>query len=272
MTFAISISDIFHIPSKETRDSVQQQNQLLKQLLLLLLFLLLFYLATLLLWWFPLSRSISGNKCLFYTVLSDHSPSFCELRLETEARKWRQKYLTNTTSCLAFLLGHSLMLCSLPQPWSRLIQTLTLLPLRRRLPRVEPSDLDGSICSSPRLCFLLKGPWDIPETHPVDRLWAGSRHQEWAGRGWAYPLYKHGLSVNFRGFEQKGLSWPHSFLAVWSLSAPACLSGEPSSHGHRQLQCSPSSLIQPKSTCFPILPPFMEESSYINYQHYLSET
>ena len=106
-------------------------------LLLLLLLLLLFYLATLLLWWFPLSRSISGNKCLFYTVLSDHSrSSFCELRLETEARKWRQKYLTNTTSCLAFLLGHSLMLCSLPQPWSRLIQTLTLLPLRRRLPRV----------------------------------------------------------------------------------------------------------------------------------------
>ena len=54
MTFAISISDIFHIPSKETRDSVQQQNQLLKQLLLLmllllLLLLLLFYLATLLL-------------------------------------------------------------------------------------------------------------------------------------------------------------------------------------------------------------------------------
>ena len=32
---------------------------------------------------------------------------------------------------------------------------MTLLPLRRRLPRVEPSDLDGSICSSPRLCFLL---------------------------------------------------------------------------------------------------------------------
>ena len=102
---------------------------------MLLLLLLFFYLATLLLWWFPLSRSISGNKYLFYMVLSDHSPSFCELRLETEARKWRQKYLTNTTSCLAFLLGHSLMLCSLPQPWSRLIQTLTLLPLRK-LPSV----------------------------------------------------------------------------------------------------------------------------------------
>ena len=123
--------------------------------------------------------------------------------------------------------------CSLPQPWSRLIQTLTLLPLRR-LPRGEPSDLDVSICSSPRLCFLLKGPWDIPETHPVDRLWADSRHQEWADREWTYPLYKHGLSVNFRGFEQKGLSWPHSFLAIWFLSAPACLSGEPSSSGHMQ--------------------------------------
>ena len=242
-------------------------------LLLLLLLLLLFYLATLLLWWFPLSRSISGNKCLFYTVLSDHSrPSFCELRLETEARKWWQKYLTNTTSCLAFLLGHSLMLCSLPQPWSRLIQTLTLLPLRRRLPRVEPSDLDGSICSSPRLCFLLKGPWDIPGDTPcrLPTSWLQAPRMGW--RGWAYPLYKHGLSVNFRGFEQKGLSWPHSFLTIWSLSAPAHLSGEPSSHGHRQLQCLPSSLIQPKSTCFPILPPFMEESSYINYQHYLSET
>jgi hypothetical protein len=102
--------------------------------------------------------------------------------------------------------------CSLPQPWSRLIQTLTLLPLRKRLPRVEPSDLGGSVCSSPRLCFLLKGPWDGRETHPVDRQQADSRHQEWAGGGWAYPLYKHGLWVNFRGFEQKGLSCPHSFL------------------------------------------------------------
>ena len=51
MTFAISVTDILHNPSKETIDSVQQQNQLLKQLLLLLLLLLLlfFYLATLLL-------------------------------------------------------------------------------------------------------------------------------------------------------------------------------------------------------------------------------
>jgi hypothetical protein len=95
----------------------------LKQLLLLLLLMLL-YLATLLLWWFPLSRSISCNKCLFYMILSDHSPRYWELRLETKARKWRQKHMTNTTSNFAFLLGPSLMLCSLSQPWSRLIQTL----------------------------------------------------------------------------------------------------------------------------------------------------
>jgi hypothetical protein len=78
--------------------------------------------------------------------------------------------------------------------------------------------------------------WKVLETHPVDCLWVGSRHQEWAEGRWAYPLYKHGLSVNFRGFEQKGLSWPRSFLAVWSLSATAHLSGEPSSCGCRRLQ------------------------------------
>jgi hypothetical protein len=117
-------------------------------------------------------------------------------------------------------------ICSLPQPWSRLIQSLTLLPLRRRLARVEPSDLDGSICSSPRLCFLLKGPWDIPETHPVDHLRASSRHQEWAGGGCAYPLYKHGLSVNFRGLEQKHVSIIS--LVVLSHTAPA-------SHSETQL-------------------------------------
>ena len=59
MTFAISISDIFHIPSKETIDSVQQQNQLLKQLLLLLLLLLL-YLATLLMWLFSSEQKQLG--------------------------------------------------------------------------------------------------------------------------------------------------------------------------------------------------------------------
>jgi hypothetical protein len=117
-------------------------------------------------------------------------------------------------------LYQHIIYCSLPQPWSRLIQTLTLLPLRRRLRRVEPSDLDGSICSSPRLCFLLKGPRDVLETHPVDRLLAGSRHQEWAGGGWAYHLYKHRFSVNFRGFEQKGLSWPCSLFSPSDLFQP----------------------------------------------------
>jgi hypothetical protein len=120
---------------------------------------------------------------------------------------------------------HLIYNCSLPQPWSRLIQTLTLLPLRRRLPRVEPSDLDGSICSSPWLGFLLKGPGDASETHPVDRLWASSRHQEWAGVGWAYPLYKHGLSVNFGGLEQKRVLASIIPLVVLSHTAPASHSG-----------------------------------------------
>jgi hypothetical protein len=53
-------------------------------------------------------------------------------------------------SKVSVLLFYIAKICSLPQPWSRLIQTLTLLPLRRRLPRVQSSDLDGSICSSPR--------------------------------------------------------------------------------------------------------------------------
>lgn len=59
------------------------------------------------------------------------------------------------------------------------------------------------------------------------RLLAGSRHQEWAGREWAYPLYKHGLSVNFRGFEQKGLSWPSSFLASGLFQPQHAFQGNP---------------------------------------------
>jgi hypothetical protein len=60
--------------------------------------------------------------------------------------------------------------CSLPQPWSRLIQTLTLLPLRWRLPRVEPRWLYCSVtyfCSPPRHCYLLRDPWDIAEALPI---------------------------------------------------------------------------------------------------------
>jgi hypothetical protein len=153
---------------------------------------------------------------------------------------YRMSSRTTSTTQRSFV---SHMPCNLPQPWSRLIQTLTLLPLRRRWPRVEPSELEGSICSYPRLCFLLKGLSDIQETHPVDCLQAGSRHQEWAVGGWAYPLYKHGLSVNVRGFEQKGLSWPCSFLAFWSLSAPAHLSGEPNSRATMPL-LQPNALIR----------------------------
>jgi hypothetical protein len=43
-------------------------------------------------------------------------------------------------------------------------------------PGVEPSDLDGSICSSPILCFLLKDPGDYLETSPVDRLAPGTKN------------------------------------------------------------------------------------------------
>ena len=165
----------------------------------------------------PCSSWMDSKLLLYLWSVTPRQVSFCE-----------------TTYAEAYLIRNWAHLpnpsYSLPQPWSRLIPTFTLLSLRRRLPTVEPSDLDGSLCSSPRLCFLLKGAWD----DPVDHLQAGSRHQEWAIGRWAYPLYKLGLLVNFRGFEQKGLSWPPSFLAVWSLSAPACLSGEPSSSGHMQ--------------------------------------
>ena len=96
--------------------------------------------------WAEASQVINVCFTWFCQITAHPSASSDEkLKLENEGKK----YLTNTTSCLAFLLGHSLMLCSLPQPWSRLIQTLTLLPLRRRLPRGEPSDLDGSMVLSP---------------------------------------------------------------------------------------------------------------------------
>jgi hypothetical protein len=86
--------------------------------------------------------------------------------------------------------------CSLPQPWSRLIHTLTLLPLRRKLPKVEPSDLDGSFVLPPATALsktLL--PTEKPlrfsrgMSYSAHRLQAGSRHQEWTGRGWAFPPF-----------------------------------------------------------------------------------
>ena len=47
------------------------------------------------------------------------------------------------------------------------------------------------------------------------RLLAGSRHQEWIGRGWASPLYKHRLLVNL-GALNRNMSWPPLFLSSFS--------------------------------------------------------
>jgi hypothetical protein len=63
-------------------------------------------------------------------------------------------------------------------------------------PAVQLSDLAGffwcvncpALLQDPAAC------WDTFETH---HLQAGSRHQEWIGREWASPLYKHRLLVNF---------------------------------------------------------------------------
>ena len=89
----------------------------------------------------------------------------------------------------------SLSNCSLPQSWSRLIQALTFLSLRRKLPKVEPSDLDGSFFLPPATALsktLL--PAEKPLRHSggtsysAHHLQAGSRHQERTGGEWAFPL------------------------------------------------------------------------------------
>jgi hypothetical protein len=138
-----------------------------------------------------------------------------------------------------------ILFCSLPQLWSRLNQILTLLPLTRRLPRVAFWPwwlyLLFSKTLLPAERSLIRS-GDTPCRSPMS--WFQAPRMSWGGGGggcgeWAYPLYKQGLSVNFRGFEQKGLSWPGPFLAVWSLSAPAPLSGKPSSRGRRWLQVVP---------------------------------
>ena len=95
---------------------------------------------------------------------------------------------------------------SLPPPpaWNRLIQILTLLPLRR-LPRVEPSCLDDSIVlppatAPPRHCYMLRGPWAILETTPYPalshlKLVPGSKNGLLGG--WTSPpLYKHSFLLN----------------------------------------------------------------------------
>ena len=70
-----------------------------------------------------------------------------------------------------------------------------LAATRRRLPSVEPSNLDGSFILSPATALsktLL--PAERPlrysrgTSYPACHLQAGSRHQEWTGRGWAFPL------------------------------------------------------------------------------------
>ena len=62
-------------------------------------------------------------------------------------------------------------------------------------------------------------------SYPACHLQAGSRHQEWIGRGWASPLYKHRLLVNFGGLEQKHVLASIISLAVSFHTAPASHSG-----------------------------------------------
>jgi hypothetical protein len=126
---------------------------------------------------------------------------------------------------------HMGTLCSLPQTWSRLIQTS--LPLSMRPPGVEPSDLDGSIVlspaaahsSSPRHCYLLRGPWNILETascrlptaYQLVTYTKNGLVGDGGGGRWASPLYKHRLLVNF-GALNSNMSWldlhyfSHGFL------------------------------------------------------------
>jgi hypothetical protein len=80
------------------------------------------------------------------------------------------------TFCPSPLSPSTLVPFSLPQPWSRLIQTL--LPLWMRPPGVEPSDIDGSIVLSLAAALLQDvttserlnlTTWNIPEI--ADNLW-----------------------------------------------------------------------------------------------------
>ena len=61
--------------------------------------------------------------------------------------------------------------------------------------RVESSDLDGSFVLSPATALsktllpaemLLR--YSGGTSYSSSRLQAGSRHQEWTGGGWAFPL------------------------------------------------------------------------------------
>jgi hypothetical protein len=70
-------------------------------------------------------------------------------------------------------------------------------------------------------------------SYPTLHLQAGSRHQEWTGKGvegWAFPLYKHSLLVNLRALNRI-MSWSPliSLLQSKSLLAPTCPLGVPCS-------------------------------------------
>jgi hypothetical protein len=135
-----------------------------------------------------------------------------------------------------FLLYNQGGNCSLPQPWSRLIQTL--LPLNMRSHGVQSSNLGGYIVMSTtsalllRCCYMLRDPWNIPGTHHILHITyrlAQSTKNGMAG-GMGLPPYKaHSLS-KFVGLEQKNLSWIHYlFSQSKSLSTPVCLPKIPGS-------------------------------------------
>jgi hypothetical protein len=125
-----------------------------------------------------------------------HVESVCiSLYMSIKVVKTKSKAKLDNTNNNTLLLIMS-MYCSLPQPRSRLIQNLTLLPLMR-LPRVEPSCLDGSIVQ-PLLLFSFKTllPAERPLSYSGDYTLscmsspaAGSRHQEWIG--WKGPPHPH---------------------------------------------------------------------------------
>jgi hypothetical protein len=93
-----------------------------------------------------------------------------------------------------------------PPAWSRLSQTLTLLPLKR-LPRVEPSSLDHSIVQPLRLFLLLRGPWAIPETTPYParlhlQLVPDSKN-ELVGMGLPPPPFISTFAIKYLSFDQE---------------------------------------------------------------------
>lgn len=114
--FAISSPDSFYIPPKENIPRFYPEAKSL--------FAYHFLNSNLLLCccdWI-LSKIISGNKWLLYMVLSDHSPSFWKVKIETKGREWRgKKRKTKDKHCflacfLAWSLSHSHLASSSPDP------------------------------------------------------------------------------------------------------------------------------------------------------------